>query len=204
LKEQNKIVLFDPLAGTANLLLTVANNLEKDVTPVGVDHNHESCQLALAMFDMLDYEEGLFFQDTFTFRNLVADAITTDFPFSKSIDGLYFPYEVLKFHHQNLRSGGYVAAVIPNDFFEVAGADEFKMIIKELYNIIGLVKLPDTMFKGLGKSILILQKNGVDVPKIEKVLLAEIPSFQDPSAVNSALIQINNWFQENSEHKRGA
>jgi len=204
MREHSKLVLFDPLAGTANLLLTVANNLEKTVTPVGVDNNHESCQLALAMFDMLDYEEGVFFQDTFTFRNLIADAITTDFPFSKSIEGKYFPYEVLKYHHRNLRTGGYVVAVIPNDFFEVAGADEFRTIIKDLYNIIGLVKLPDTMFKGLGKSILILQKNEEDVPKIEKVLMAEIPSFQDPAAVNNALIRINNWIQENSEHKRGA
>lgn len=197
IKGQEKIVLFDPLVGTGNLLLTVANNLKKHVVPYGVENDIDSYKLAQAMFDMLDYEEGLFFQDTFSFHNLMADAITTDFPFSKYENGKYFPYEVIKFHHKNLREAGYFIAVIPNDFFEVAGADEFRSIIKDLFTIIGLVKLPDTMFKGMGKSILILQKNGEGVKKVDKVLLAEIPSFKEPEAVNDALIRMNTWFQAN-------
>jgi len=189
--------LFDPLVGTANLLLTVADNLEKEVVPLGVDNNIESYKLAESMFDMLEYEEGLYFQDTFTFKNMISDAIVTDFPASALEDGKYFPYEVIKFHHANLQPGGYFIAIIPNDFFEIAGSDDFKTVIASLYQVIGLIKLPDSMFKTLGKSILILQKLGDAVKKIKKVLLADIPSFQDPKAVNEAIIRMDAWFTEN-------
>jgi site-specific DNA-methyltransferase (adenine-specific) len=196
-KNVEKMMIFDPLVGTGNLLLTVANNLEKEVVPVGVDNNIESYQLAESMFDMMEYEEGLYFQDTFTFKHVIADAIITDFPASKPENGKYFPYEVLKFHHANLQPGGFCISIIPNDFFEVAGNGEFKTVLAPLYQVVGLVTLPDTMFKTMGKSILILQRQADSIKKITKVLVAEIPSFQDPKAVNEAIIRIDAWFKEN-------
>jgi len=193
--------ILDPLVGTGNLLLTVANNLDKKVVPTGVDHDIESYHLAEAMFDMMEYPEGLYFQDTFTFRHFIADAIITDFPTSVPVDGKYFPYEVIKFHCPNLREGGYFVGVVPDDFFEVEGNAEFHELIRSLYQVIGLVKLPETMFKAMGKSILILQKRGEDVRPIRKALLAEIPSFQDPHAVNEAIARMDAWFKENIEKK---
>jgi site-specific DNA-methyltransferase (adenine-specific) len=196
-----KLTLLDPLVGTGNLLLTVANNLQKTVIPAGVDRDIESYRLAEAMFDMMQYPENLYFQDTFTFKNFTADGIVTDFPTSVSMDGKYFPYEIIKFHHANLREGGYFVGVIANDFFEVEGNAQFHELIRSLYQVIGLVKLPGTMFKALGKSLLILQKRGEGVLPVRKVLLAEIPSFQDPNAVNEAIGRMDAWFKENIEKK---
>lgn len=63
------------------------------------------------------------------------------------------------------------------------------------------MKLPDSMFKAMGKSLLILQKRDEWVQPPSKVLLAEIPSFQDPNAVNEAIRRIDAWFMENIKQK---
>jgi site-specific DNA-methyltransferase (adenine-specific) len=183
------------------LLLTIANNLKQDVSPIGVDRDRTGFHLAETMFDLMQYPDHLYFQDTFTFHDVQADAIVTDFPFSKPENKTYFPYEVIRFHQANLRPGGYFLGIVPNDFFEVEGNQAFHEIVQSLYQIIGLVKLPDTMFKAMGKSVLILQKRDEWVRPLAKVLLAEIPSFQDPKAVNEAIRRIDAWFMENIKPK---
>jgi len=195
--KSKKLIIFDPLAGTANLLLTVANNISCEAIPIGVDNNIDSYNLAIAMFDIMDYGEGMYYQDTFTFKNFQADAIVTDFPSSEVINKHYLPYDVIKYHHSELREGGYFLALIANDFFEKTEVDGFKQIISSLYQSIGLITLPNTMFKAGGKSILILQKLGENVKKVTKFLLAEIPSFQDSKAVNDAIIRMDGWFTDN-------
>ena len=197
-----KLVLLDPLAGTGNLLLTIANNLSIETVPAGVENDIASYRLAEAMFDAMEYpDEGLYFQDTFTFRHFQADAVVTDFPIEKPQRGKYLPFDTIRFHHENLVPGGYFLAVIPDDFFEVEGSGDFRNLLKDLYQVVGLVKLPATMFKQMGKSILILQKRQEGMDMITKVLLAEIPSFQDPEAVNEALRRMAGWFSDNIKKK---
>lgn len=197
-----KLILLDPLAGTGNLLLTIANNLSIETVPAGVENDIVSYRLAEAMFDAMQYpDDGLYFQDTFTFRHFQADAVVTDFPFGNPQGGKYLPFETIRFHHENLVPGGYYLAVIPDDFFEVEGSGDFRVLLKDLYQVIGLVKLPATMFKQMGKSILILQKRQEGMDPITKVLLAEIPSFQDPNAVNEALRRMTGWFSDNIKKK---
>ncbi|MDD3126694.1 MAG: hypothetical protein WC479_03935 [Candidatus Izemoplasmatales bacterium] len=195
--KNKEMILFDPLAGTGNLLLTVANNMSQTVIPIGVDNNIDSYNLAVAMFDIMDYGEGIYYQDTFTFKNFQADAIVTDFPNAEVVNKQYFPFEVIKFHYDQLREGGYFLALIANDFFEKTQIADFKQIITSLYQSVGLITLPSTMFKTGDKSILILQKLGKNVKKITKFLVTEIPSFQDPKAVNDAIVRMNRWFTDN-------
>jgi len=65
--------------------------------------------------------------------------------------------------------------------------------------VVGLIKLPDSLFKVIGKSIFILQKTGEDVQKIEKVLLADITSFEDEDTLQVQIMKINQWFKANIE-----
>lgn len=197
----NELVIFDPLVGTGNLITAVANQLKIPTNLIGVDSNIESYHLAMALFDMMDYGDELYFQDTRLFYNLSADVIVTDFPYSAVENGSYLPYDVINHHYNNLRTGGYFLSVIPNDFFEVTGAEVFKDVIKDLWQVIGLVKLPDSLFKGIGKSIFILQKNGEKVKKLEKALLADITSFEDEDLLQIQIAKINQWFKANIENK---
>ncbi len=197
--KKEDLVLFDPLIGTGNLLTTVANQLKVKTTLIGVESNIESYHLAEAMFDMMSYGDELYFQDTLLFHHLEADVIITDFPYSLPTNGSYFPYDVISHHHNNLKTGGYFIGVVPNDFFDVPGADMFKDVIKELWQVTGLIKLPDSLFKVMGKSIFILQKTGDDVKKLEKVLLADITSFEDEETLQNQITKINQWFKANIE-----
>jgi len=194
-----ELVIFDPLVGTGNLITTVANQLKTPSQLIGVESNIESYHLALAMFDMMNYGDELYFQDTLLFYNLKADVIVTDFPYSEVENGSYFPYDAINHHYNNLDEGAYLIAVVPNDFFEVPGSDMFKDVIKDLWQVVGLVKLPDSLFKTMGKSIFILQKNGTSVQKLEKVLLADITSFEDEDVLQVQIAKINQWFKSNLE-----
>ncbi|PKL00862.1 MAG: hypothetical protein CVV56_03385 [Tenericutes bacterium HGW-Tenericutes-1] len=192
-----ELLIFDPLVGTGNLITTVANQLKIPTQLIGVESNIESYHLANAMFDMMDYGDELYFQDTLLFYNLRADVIVTDFPYSTLENGSYFPYDAINHHYNNLLEGGYLLAVIPNDFFEVPSSELFKDVIKDLWQVVGLVKLPDSIFKTVGKSIFILQKNGENVRKLEKALLADITSFEDEDVLQIQIAKINQWFKAN-------
>jgi len=192
--KEEDVILFDPLVGTGNLITCVANHLEsKETTLVGVDDNIDQFLLAKAMFDMMDYGEQLYYQDSLNFWNLEADAIVTDFSYHED-EEVYFPYEVILHHEENLKKGGYFFAVIYNDFFEKKGSDVFRKEVLESYDILGLIKLPDSIFKHLGKSILILQKKETEPKENKQFLLADIPSFEDETTFNNAIQKINQWF----------
>ena len=87
--------------------------------------------------------------------------------------------------------------VVANDFFTIPGADAFRTVIAGSWNVVGFIKLPDSMFKGLGKSILILQNAAGGAKAPAKVLLADIPSFEDAEAASRAIQGINIWFTDN-------
>jgi len=195
-----ELVIFDPLVGTGNLITTIANQMKMPTSLIGVESNIESYHLANAMFDMMDYGDELYFQDTLLFYNLIADVIVTDFPYSSLDNGSYFPYDAINHHYNNLIVGGYLLAVIPNDFFEVSGSEVFKDVIKDLWQVVGLIKLPDSLFKTVGKSIFILQKDGESVRKLEKALLADITSFEDEEVIQIQIAKINLWFKANLDN----
>jgi len=197
--KNTSLILFDPLVGTGNLVTTIANQMDKEMHLIGVDSNIESYRLAEAMFDVMDYGDNLYFQDTLLFHHLEADAIVTDFPNSQVESGSYFPYDVINHHYNNLISGGYFIGIVPNDFFEIEGSDMFNDVIRDLWQVIGLIKLPDSIFKGIGKSIFILRKSNENLPKPEKVLLADITSFEDEETMQVQIAKINLWFKTNVE-----
>ncbi|MGD9909535.1 MAG: N-6 DNA methylase, partial [Candidatus Izemoplasmatales bacterium] len=199
--KKDPLVILDPIVGTANLITTVANQLERNVRLVGVDADNLKCELASIMFDMMDYGEEVFFQDTLTFYNVFADVILADFSYDEVVENRFFPYEVIMHHHSNLSKDGLFFAVIFNDFFENELSASFREEMLAYYDILGLIKLPDTMFKSIGKSILILQNKQNEFDE-KQFLLADIPSFEDEDAFKKALNKINQWF-DNHQKKLG-
>jgi len=191
--------ILDPLVGTGNLLVAAANQLERPTKLIGIELDFTSYKLAETMFLMTEHGDDVYCQDTLSFTGVAADAILTDFPASFVTDeGTYFPYEVIKHHRQNLKPDGYLLGVVPNDFFTIPGADVFRGVIGGAWNVLGFVKLPDSLFKGGGKSILILQNAAGGTKPPAKVLLADIPSFEDEEAAARAIQGINLWFREQS------
>jgi site-specific DNA-methyltransferase (adenine-specific) len=204
--QPEQIRLLDPLAGSGNLLATIEHALDKKVEIFGVEASKPMFSMLQSLFAMLDEQPQLFFQDTMTYLGEWVDCLVMDFSKHELTQERYFPYEVLLHHHQNLKPAGFVFSVIFDDFFDHVQSNDFRQLIQEKYSVIGLIKLPSSMFKRFSKSILILQKQGPTVKKIEKALIVELPDFQDESSSRTTISHINQWITENmhkGEHKNG-
>lgn len=200
--KEKELLILDPLVGTGNYLTTIANNIDKLTTLVGIENHPDQYEIARAMFDMMDYGDELYFQDSKTFWNLEADLIVCDFSMDEESEDGYFPYEIIRHHQHNLKQNGYFLGVIYNDFFEKSTSTQFREELMETFDILGLIKLPDNLFKGLGKSLLLLQKRIPSDDEEKQFLLANIPSFEEEIPFQNALLKINLWF-ENRKRKLG-
>jgi len=190
--------IFDPLIGSGNLVYTIMNHLHKSCKVYGVDNDLLKCKLARNTGDLLDIDNEIFYQDTLTYYDQGFDLIVTDMPL-KTDDVNYFPYMVLNHHAESLIEGGFMLALIDNDFFEQKDNEVFKQEINSKCHIFGLIKLSETLFKQNPKSILILQKKGNKIEMPKKFLLVDLPSFNDIEDFNNTINTINQWFEE----KRG-
>ncbi len=188
-----ELVIFDPLVGLGNLLATIANNLEAKTTLFGVDHENENLMLCRSLMGMLEYEDDFYYQDTLSFTGLQADVLVADVDRESAHREGYFPYVLLKHHSDNLKPGALVFIVIFDDFFAEGNRLDFKDKVLTNYDALGLIRLPEEMFKKYKKNILILRKKNSE-PPIRDFLMAAIPSFDDKEAMQDVIGRINDWF----------
>jgi site-specific DNA-methyltransferase (adenine-specific) len=194
-KEINTIL--DPLVGSGNLVYTVLNHIETNAKVFGVDNDLTKCNLARNLGDLMDYENEMYFQDTFSYLDEGFDLIVTDMPISEETP--YFPYQVINHYIDAVNPGGFMISIIENDFFEKKGNDIFKKEIDKKGNIFGLIKLSETLFKTNPKSILIIRKNSKDVLPIKDFLLVDLPSFSELEDFNKTISKIDIWFKSRED-----
>ncbi len=197
LYKQNIHSILDPLVGSGNLVYTVLNHIDGDAKVYGVDNDVVKCNLARNLGDLMDYENEMFYQETFTYVDKGFDLVLTDMPISE--DTPYFPYQVINHHMNALKDGGYFISVIENDFFEKQGNDIFKKEIDKKGYIFGLIKLSESLFKSNPKSILIIRKKGEGVLPHKDFFLVDLPSFNDIDDFNETINKIDNWFATREE-----
>jgi site-specific DNA-methyltransferase (adenine-specific) len=194
-------ILFDPLSGTGNLVATVMNHLDEAMTAVLVDQDPLNCRISRILMAMLDYNDDIYCQDTFSFRHIAADILVTDFPFPETEEDNDFPYRVLSHHYDNLASNAMLLLVVPDGFFAQEYQERFKKELLSSYQAIGLIRLPQELFLRKQKSVLILKKGDIERSEGNPFLIAEIPSFIDQDALRPVLHQINQWFLESTCRK---
>lgn len=188
-----QLVMFDPLVGTGNLLAAAANSRPVEPLLFGVDNDNDKLMLCRALLGLLQYEEDIYYQDSLSFSGVEADVILTDVDRCAVVDGNYFPYELLKHHWQNLKTGGLAVVVIFDEFFQDSLQSQFKSDILALYRAVGLIRLPDDLFTKYRKSILIMEKQTSKADE-QEFLMASLPSFADKEALQKSIDRINNWF----------
>ncbi|WP_239254943.1 class I SAM-dependent methyltransferase [Listeria ilorinensis] len=219
MRKEKKIALLDPACGTANLLSTIVNQLKmdgkKEVHATGVEVDDLLISLALVGSDLQGLETTFLHQDGLA--NLLVDpvdVVASDLPVG------YYPDDVRaadfeaaheeghSFAHfllieQGLRytkPGGYLFFLVPDRMFETADFAKLDRVIKKYGHTLGILKLPDTLFKTeqARKNILILQRKGADIKAPKEVLLANIPSLTNPHELAPILKQIDSWFEDNT------
>jgi site-specific DNA-methyltransferase (adenine-specific) len=189
--------IFDPLVGSGNLLFTIANQLDIPLELFGLDHDLTQCHLARNLGDLLEYDTNIFYQDTLTFYHTGFDVVVTDLPITDETP--YPPYLMLNHHIESVREGGYMFALIENNFFEQDGSDTFREQIATKAQIVGLIQLPGDLFTTHPKSIFILRRHTKPARPLDGFLLVELPSFRDEEGMTSTLYQIDQWIAKRKD-----
>lgn len=205
--------LLDPAIGTGNLMLALMNHADGEIAGYGVEADELLLKLASIGANLQQHPLELFHGDSVQPLYVdPVDAVVCDLPV-----GYYPNDEIAKayttafttghsyVHHllieqslHYLKPGGIALFLIPNFLFESEGSQALRDVMKHEAYIQGVLQLPTSMFKKEqhSKSILMLQKKGNDAKQGEPVLLAELPSFTNESALSDMMGKINEWFNQ--------
>ncbi|WAA11684.1 class I SAM-dependent methyltransferase [Fervidibacillus halotolerans] len=215
LNEKRTFTILDIAVGTGNLLTTILNQLpNSSLKAYGVELDELLIKIAYVNANLQEHSIQLYNQDSL--KPLLidpVDLVVSDLPvgyypnkflsepfeLTSSHDHSFIHYLMIEQGMKYTKPGGYLFFIIPNNLFEGSESKQLHTFIKKHLHIQALFQLPSTMFKDgrLGKSILILQKNGEGVKPPKEVLLANLPSLKDKDAVESIMVKINRWFMEN-------
>ncbi|MCP3025389.1 class I SAM-dependent methyltransferase [Halobacillus sp. A5] len=205
--------LFDPVAGTGNLITSVMNQLDMNVRAYGSEVDQTLIQLAVANANLQKNEIEFFHQDSLRpFLMEPVDIVIGDLPVGyypddiqaakyqlKSEDGHSFAHHLLIEQSLNYTSDqGFLIFIVPNFLFDSDQSQALNEFLREHAHIVGMLQLSESLFKDEkhGKSILILQKKGKGSKPPKQALLAKLPSFKSPDAMADILSQMNQWFED--------
>lgn len=192
-KEKNKISILDPLCGTGNLLFSIENHLNCECNLYAIDNNELKIRLCQSMSNLMNTNVELYLQDTKNIKMKDMDFVVFDTP-NIVYEDSYFPYDVVLNHKESLKENGIMIGIVPNDFFEHDKKGLFKEELLTNTSVYGIIELPESFFISQPKSIVIFKK----CPKTDaKCLMIKLPSFDDVKLFNSALMEIEAWFEKN-------
>lgn len=195
--DKKEFNLLDPLCGTGNLLITMANYIDKDIKLFACDNDSWMCKITKMLADLTNNYVEIFMQDTFQLTFTGMDVITFDMPHSEKEDNNYFPYQAILHYKEMLNNEGLMIGLVENDFFDYDKDKKFKEELIKDMSILGILELPDEMFKtSKPKIILILYKKKIDELK---PFMVKLPSFKDVKLFNEALLDIEAWFEKNKK-----
>ncbi len=194
LNKEKNLSIIDPLCGTGNLLLTISNNLDKELDLSACDIDLWMSKLTKIQSDMIGVNVDIYFQDSMSLFVNNFDVVTFDMPHSEYDGKEYFPYKAILHYSDYLKDNGSMIGIVENDFFDYDKNQEFKKELLKKMRILGIVELPDNMFKSSKpKIILVLKKTSED----KKCFMVKLPSFTDVNEFNNSLTEIEAWFEKN-------
>ncbi|WP_431804583.1 class I SAM-dependent methyltransferase [Halobacillus andaensis] len=210
---KEEVKLFDPVAGTGNLITSVMNQLETNVKAYGSEVDQTLIQLAVANANLQKNEIEFFHQDSLRpFLMEPVDFVIGDLPVGyypddtqasayrlKSNEGHSYAHHLLIEQSLNYTNEeGFLMFIVPNFLFDSDQSQSLNEFLREHAHIVGMLQLSDSLFKDEkhGKSILILQKKGKGSKPPKQALLAKLPSFKSPDAMANILSQMNQWFED--------
>ncbi|WP_137788652.1 class I SAM-dependent methyltransferase [Bacillus sp. E(2018)] len=220
MKKSENLTLLDPVVGSGNLLTAVMNQLkDKECVSFGVEVDETLLRLAWVNANIQKHKLELFHQDVI--KPLYADpvdVVVADLPVGFYPDDeaakafkvhekeghTYAHHLIIEQSVHHLKETGIGIFIVPNNLFESEQADLFKSWMKETVTVLGLLQLPESLFKSSvhAKSILILQKNGEGAIKPKQAMLAQLPSFSNKNGLGNVMEQINEWFKTEWEREK--
>ena len=194
LNNSKNISICDPLCGTGNLLLTVGNHLEAETNLIGCDIDLWMTKLLKLQADLLNTNVDIYLQDSLTLYLNNIDIVTFDMPHSENNENGYFPYQAILHYKDYLKDNGSMIGIVENDFFDYDKNQKFKKELLKEMTILGIIELPDSMFRLTKPKIILVLKKCVED---KKCFMIKLPSFTDVKEFNESIIDIEAWFEKN-------
>ena len=196
LTKEKKISIMDPLCGTGNLLHTIINHLDKEISAFACDNDVWMTKLTNMVSNLLSIPVEIFLQDTLNLTQKDLDFIVFDMPNAlPNVEKGYFPYNAVLHYSTMLKENGAMIGILNSDFFDFDKNQEFKKELLKTCSIIGLVELPDSIFVSKPKIIVVIQKKVIEDKK--NCFMVKLPSFTNVKEFNSSLTEIEAWFEKN-------
>jgi site-specific DNA-methyltransferase (adenine-specific) len=210
--------IFDPAVGTANLLTTVINALQKvsqePVHGYGIDNDPSMLEVASASVALQKLNVDLYHQDAIDALDIPqCDLAVSDLPIgyypldqntgnyqTRAKKGHSYVHHLLIEQSMNyLRPGGFGVFLVPSNLFQTKESQSFVKWIQSVAYLQGLINLPAELFANPAaqKSILLLQRHGGDSKQAVKVLLGEFPSFKKTKEFADFVAEIDHWVATN-------
>lgn len=211
MKNHENIRIFDPAAGTANLITTVISQLKKPTEAYAGEVDPTLIQLGVVSANLQKIPIEFFHQDSLRpFLLDPVDVVVSDFPVGyypddiraanfelKANEGHSFAHYLFLEQSINYTNpGGYLVLMVPNIIFDGEDADKLHAFLQKNAHIIGVLQLPESAFKSKknAKCILILQKKGKNTEGPKQPLLVQLPSLKNSHAMEDVLAKMNEWF----------
>lgn len=204
------VSLLDPTVGTGNLLFTVMNVIEGNVTANAVEIDDLLVRLAAVSAELLSHPVTFHVQDAL--RPLLIDPVDltiSDLPVGyypdddNAVNYKMVPAEGHAYAHHLLieqsmnhtKPGGYGIFIIPANLFESEQATSLHQYLKYEAKVRAIIQLPTSLFKNLAnaKSLLILQNPFTEQGALPDVLLAQVPDMKNKQAMASFLQEFDVW-----------
>lgn len=209
-EDREETTILDPTVGTGNLLYTVMNGMDKQVTAFAVEIDELLVRLAAVVAELLEQEVTFLVQDAL--RPLFidpVDLVVSDLPvgyYPDDENGLNYalmPEEGHAYSHHlfieqslnHTKPGGYVLFIIPANLFESEHAPQLHTFLKEKSVIRAVIQLPSALFRSKvhEKSLLVLQKPSDQIKSTPEVLLAKVPDMKNKQAMGRFLQDVDEW-----------
>ena len=210
--------IFDPAVGTANLLTTVINQLQKaskePIHGYGIDNDSAMLEVASASVALQKLNVDLYHQDSINALDIPqCDLAVSDLPIgyypldqntknyqTRAKKGHSYVHHLLIEQSMNyLLPGGFGVFLVPSNLFQTKEAQSFVKWIQSVAYLQGLVNLPAELFANPAaqKAILLLQRHGGGSKQATKVLLGEFPSFKKTKEFGDFVGEIDHWVATN-------
>ncbi len=207
------ITLLDPAVGTGNLLYTVMNAIEKDVTATAVEIDDILVRLAAITAELVEHNVTFYVQDAL--RPLLVDPVDisiSDLPVGfypddanaesfelKPSEGHAYAHHLFIEQAMNhTKEGGYGIFLAPANLFDSEQSSILHPFLKKDSLIRAVLQLPDSLFKSVAhaKSIVVLQRTSSSVQVNPDVLLAKVPTMTNKQAMSLFIQKIDIWANE--------
>ncbi|AMB99751.1 hypothetical protein AWM75_07145 [Aerococcus urinaehominis] len=210
------LLVFDPVAGQANLYAVVVDHLRKNgFKPQGYLNDNDDLMLSLAEKSLyLQGEEAKIYLGD-ALQNLMVppvDLVVADLPVG------YYPVDQVATSYQSAFASGHAYAhyllveqamnymkanawglfIVPAQLFEEEASSHLVKAINSQGYFQAFLKLPTNLFKDrrAQKAILVVQKAGDQAKQASNVLIGDLPSLKDEKRMLDFVNSFSKWAQD--------